>query len=534
MGCGASAKRKPPGAQPQSPFAKKVSAKPKAPGAQPQSPGAKKVASGDGPASGQASSQPARGGSCWQPSLLFGADAVGMKAGAKVTATETMHLVAHKGKLFASFGKWMSPEFQAKDFKNMNNFIGRLDSADGAWVVDMQSQGTSNFAARFACLKSIAWTRDLHGKDLSAPVGQLVMCYGLGEHGNRMMFRRDDDDNAPGTQYRWEEANFTGKHVDKSGGSDKARAVVLHRDSVTGIDRIFVLQGNSGAVSGVFDPSSKSPGKVVWDQAPESLQLAGGAKTLPFRPLAMVEANGKLYMSSAGWILQRVDGPKPVWKVVVDVTSFRTDGKLHEAVGGIRGLTAVPTPGRPGSSILFCWNPNSESRSWILRIDPAEDGESMKPPVEETAITKLAQQYLGVKELSYTLAAYNDMLETRLGPSACNLIGFQVCAYGAGMARVTMDPHQTKPKHGFWAGGGFAIRKGPGEYEVMEVGGPRASPKQVKPVLTAVRCYANSPFPEEPGVVYFGGYDCNSFPSQHTAWIYKGKLEVPFAARAWC
>ena len=26
---------------------------------------------------------------------------------------------------------------------------------------------------------------------------------------------------------------------------------------------------------------------------------------------------------------------------------------------------------------------------------------------------------------------------------------------------------------------------------------------------------------EEPNTIYFGGYDCNSFPSNHTAWIWK-------------
>ena len=48
----------------------------------------------------------------WEPSLVFGPNAVG--AGTPMTATETMHIEAHKGQLFASFGKWMSPEFVKK------------------------------------------------------------------------------------------------------------------------------------------------------------------------------------------------------------------------------------------------------------------------------------------------------------------------------------------------------------------------------------------------------------------------------------
>ena len=39
--------------------------------------------------------------------------------------------------------------------------------------------------------------------------------------------------------------------------------------------------------------------------------VKGGATKLEFRPLAFVRANGKLYMSAASVILQRVDGHNP-------------------------------------------------------------------------------------------------------------------------------------------------------------------------------------------------------------------------------
>ena len=34
---------------------------------------------------------------------------------------------------------------------------------------------------------------------------------------------------------------------------------------------------------------------------------------------SLVVANGKLFMSSASWILQRIDGPEPVWKGIIDI-----------------------------------------------------------------------------------------------------------------------------------------------------------------------------------------------------------------------
>lgn len=67
-------------------------------------------------------------------------------------------------------------------------------------------------------------------------------------------------------------------------------------------------------------------------------------------------------MSSAGLILQRVDGKSPYWKVVMDITKHRPNTEeLEESVGGIRGMTAVPNPTGNGSSILLCWNTNKHS-----------------------------------------------------------------------------------------------------------------------------------------------------------------------------
>ena len=55
--------------------------------------------------------------------------------------------------------------------------------------------------------------------------------------------------------------------------SGTARAVVVHRDAVTGVDRIFALQGQRGVVSGVYDPQCSAAGKVLWDKEPETLGL---------------------------------------------------------------------------------------------------------------------------------------------------------------------------------------------------------------------------------------------------------------------
>ena len=159
------------------------------------------------------------------------------------------------------------------------------------------------------------------------------------------------------------------------------------------------------------------------------------------------------------------------------------------------------------------------SESWILRADPAEDG-SLKQPVEETSIRRVAKSYLKTEDLYYTLAAYNNMLPASMGSQACHLIGFEIYLGRAAAPMGGLDSGQAKNAAGYWAGGGIAVRAGPDDYYMVEVGG-RGS-KTSRP-LTAVRCFEHSPFPSEAGAIYFGGYDCNSNPSDNTAWIYKSK-----------
>ena len=303
----------------------------------------------------------------WQPSLLFGARAMGTDE-KKMTGTETMHIEAYGGQLFASFGMWMSPAFVKKQFDRIQPCIARLDRAGGKWVVDMQGQHSSRFATRISCLKTITWTRDYKGQVLNPPVQQLVAMYGLAARGNFMLFRDDKNKSAPGAQHAWHEVRYS---VPKDfRGESVARACTVYRDSVTGVERLFALHDYSGVMSGCYDPSSKNPGHVVWDKASEKLDLSlvGNPRALQIRPLALVVSGGRLYLSSGAWILRRVDGQKPVWKVVLDVTKMRSkDGELKDAVGGLRGMTAVPSLSGTGSSLLFCWTPNGQSVGYILR-----------------------------------------------------------------------------------------------------------------------------------------------------------------------
>ena len=73
------------------------------------------------------------------------------------------------------------------------------------------------------------------------------------------------------------------------GAPYSVRAMCVHLDKVTGVDRLFLTIGTLGIFSGVYDESV--PGKVKWSPNSE----CGSVET---RPLAIVEANGDLLFSA--------------------------------------------------------------------------------------------------------------------------------------------------------------------------------------------------------------------------------------------
>ena len=77
----------------------------------------------------------------------------------------------------------------------------------------------------------------------------------------------------------------------------------------------------------------------------------------------------------------------------------------------------------------------------------------------------------------------------------------------------------------FYAGGCYAVRRGPRDYLTLEVNG-NFSPGN-GPVLEAVRAFALSPFAGEEGdVLYVGGFDANFKNASDRAWIFKANLRT--------
>ena len=274
------------------------------------------------------------------------------------------------------------------------------------------------------------------------------------------------------------------------------RAIAVHNDRQTGVDRVFVAAGELGIYSGVHD--GRLPGKIRWDEQAEL-----GPVTI--RPMSFVEANSSLYASAGVSVYRRKDGVNPAWEKVY------SDGtREHWELGGIRGLTTVPSPGGAGKSIIFSHTDR------IIRVDPLDDHKA----TVELNIRLLLQESWGTPIPGSIIAAYSYMLPLT-DPATGRTV--HIMGVQGRTQRGGSDKEYRSDTYGGWyAGGSYLIRESDQSYRLKEVNGRWESGK---PKLVAPRAFALSPFPEDAARhVYIGGFDCNFLPALDTAWIFRAPI----------
>jgi len=67
------------------------------------------------------------------------------------------------------------------------------------------------------------------------------------------------------------------------------------------------------------------------------------------------------------------------------------------------------------------------------------------------------------------------------------------------------------------AGAWYLVRHLDQHYALRQAAAP-----DIRQPLVATRTIAISPFPNDEGTLYFGGYDANKTPAHNTAWIVRG------------
>ena len=386
--------------------------------------------------------------------------------------TETMHLVAHKGKLFAGNGYWTD---QPGDDPRPGAQILRKDGPDAEWQEEQSFPG----AVRINAMKSVTFTRDHDGETLEDPVTLLLADAGLAtsrSSGPLVCFVRND---ALGD---WAKSPITDE-------ANRAyiRVFGFHRDAETGREHLFAGTGAGEIYRGAYNPDAA--GRIQW--SPESEYSNPDFDGNAFkRCQGFCVANGRLYASVSPRLLERRDGSEPEW-----VEVFRWNPE-QRAGAGLRGITAVPAPDGRHEVILG----SREQEGRIIRIDPAN-------------------RYAVTDELNS-----GDFLDEQFG----SFRGGKLVAYN----RFVPGPHPVtgEPVHWLTVAGVNAddaraawllLRHPDRTYEPVRVFDTSLDPH---PFLVSTRTLEFAPWSDRE--FYTGGYDgaANNRRNHNTAWIYKGTL----------
>jgi len=428
----------------------------------------------------------------WEKSFEAGTtDANGHYMG----GSQLMHLTSYKGSLYASVSYWMDsrcPYYGGTDPNTGWGQVIRLDSANGDWVVDLEM---GRYWLRPEILHPITFTTDSLGNALPDSVSLLITGSYAPLNGNDEvhLFVRNDETGD------WTDV-FVHPHVE--GAHHSTRDIQVYKDRVTGIDRVYLTIGTVGIFSGVYDPSL--PGKIKWDTEPEQ-------GPLDTRPLSIVEANDKLYFTAGSYVYERINGPNASWKIVYDMSDELNGEQVNPAIGGYRGLTAIPNPNGSGESLIFAWSAIPLDLGHIYRLDP--DGNGGFNRIKEATIAELMSEYLGGNPCYFSLPAYNRFYPVNINGETEYIVGFESWIGGFDYPTIWGNANG-----GFYKGAVYALRNEDGSsYRIEEVNGPIG--ENDKPLVATV-CYEKSPFKDE-NAIYFGGLDPNSYEATNMAWIYK-------------
>jgi hypothetical protein len=359
--------------------------------------------------------------------------------GAWAGGSEVMHIKAHRGSLYAFNGYWCDSHYRPQTPQNSSSAqVLRLDEPNGSWVVDLDTGAAGVCHMKGNIMHAVSFFTDSDGHSIK-PVSRLIAA-SLAGQGQAItpsisVWVRNDDKNASWT--------LTTLLSGQSGGRKVPRDIEVHRDSQTGVDRIFLLCGDSGVISGAW---SSATGSIVWDAAPE-FPVGSPAKTFAVRALGMTTANGRLFFSVGGQLYRRHDGVKPSWSL-----AWQIPGEVNSDVGGIRGLTTIPTPAthvhtkstgtahvtdatRDAESLLFVWTPGGHAHGVIYRLDGPNlinHTEVSLQDLYNTYSAKLGSSS-GLGRARSSLGGYNKIFPIRDDRSGqlVHLVGFEQSLDGA-------------------------------------------------------------------------------------------------------
>jgi hypothetical protein len=314
-----------------------------------------------------------------------------------------------------------------------------------------------------------------------------------------------------------------------------------------GVWSVYAGAAPAGILRGTW---SKDAHTLAFDPRPELTAAPPGAPGLKTQKVtAFTDCGGAEYVSINTKLYRRNDGTLPAgvarWALVYQAPAV---GSFNS---GLRGLSCVTHDGSPALLV------STEGNGDVYRFDHLPRGRIDAPPnaapgggltgsvptLEFAPVpairTLLAPQgttvpAAGKGSIGYVIAAYNNFETITIGGVPRQVFGFE-WAYVGGCPPTRKCGPTAFHAVSFDAAACFAIRTDDDAsptFALHCLGGPRFalragrhSPIRSGEAFVSVRTVKESPFGD--GNLYFGGYDCNFFPADGTAWVATSNLIAP-------
>jgi hypothetical protein len=312
-----------------------------------------------------------------------------------------------------------------------------------------------------------------------------------------------------------------------------------------GVWAVYAGVDPTGILRGVW---SKTRHTLVFGPTPELTVAARAPAAMAQKVTAFADCGGALYASVNTMLYRRNDGAVPAggarWALVYQ------EPPVGPRNSGLRGLTCISYRGAP--ALLLSTEGSGDV--WRLGHLPAGQldaggspgvgraGYGMTLTLEFSPIPAIRQMLAsqgttvpaaGRGSISYVIAAYNNFVTVTIGGITRQLFGFE-WGYKQQCPPTRICGPVTFGATHYDAAACFAIRTSQGpsvSYAIRCLSGPAftltrqpGTPIRSGQAFVSIRTIALSPFGN--GQLYYGGYDCNYYPADGTAWIASAPLEA--------
>jgi hypothetical protein len=431
--------------------------------------------------------------------------------------TETEALVAHAGRLYAATGQWEYPGPHA---------FGQVlvkRSRTGPWTIFEQTQ-----SLRVQALDSFP-----------IPSGQ-----GLGP-GHSLLVTQAIVAGKSRIQWLLDGANsfsLRNSYVLPAGAD--VRAFGAHESG--GVWSVYAGVRPTGILQGIWSPSRRT---LVFSPKPElTVAPPGTPGAVRQKDTGFADCAGALYSTINTTLFRRNDGALspgiPRW-----VPVYRAP-PVGPHNSGLRGITCLAHNGSP--SLLL----STEGSGNVYRFDhlprgqldttespnPGAVADGLVQTLEFQPIPAIRQMLstqgstipaAGRGSIIYVIAAYNngDFQTVDVGGVEAQVFGFEWGYQGTCPSTQKCGPIASGIAH-FNASACFAARTDRGQsitYTLRCLSGPTLRPsatvsKPIRPGQAFVSIRSIMPSPFRDGRLYYGGYDCNFYPADGTAWVASSTL----------